>query len=82
MNLSQKAFMLGVLSKVSLLGAAYFGFWAFIYEFAWWNKPFMDGLMSAGVNLIFAPVCFVSYLVLDTWAKHPEATIKIENGKK
>lgn len=77
-NLKQKVFLLNSVSKVFILGALYYGFWAFVYPAAWWGKPFPTGVLSSGVNWVLAPVCFLLWIIFETWAKHPEFTLKIE----
>lgn len=80
MNQTQKFFVLTLLSKTCNLLTLYFGFWAFIYEFAWWNKPLMFALMSSAITLVLFIVCFVSSIVLETWLRFPDAipTFKLE----
>jgi len=84
MNKRQQLFLLSILSKLAMIGTFYFGFWTFIYEIAWWNKPILFALMSSAVSLVLAVLCFMSWVVLDMWSKDPSTipTFKIERGAK
>ena len=84
MNKRQQLFILSLLSKLAMIGTFYFGFWTFIYEVAWWNKPLWLALMSSAVSLVLAVLCFLSWVVLDIWTKDPSTlpTFKIERAAK
>lgn len=85
MNLRQKIFLFNFLSKLSFLGVLYFGFWAFIYDFAWWNKDIILALMTNAVNMVLCFVCFMTWLLFDVWQSHPDRLMpnfKLERGKK
>lgn len=84
LNLRQKIFIFSFLSKLAMLGTLYFGFWAFIYDFAWWNKPVILVLMTNGVNIIICFVCFVGWLFFDMWQSHAAIlmpSFKLERGE-
>lgn len=67
-----------------MVAAFYYGFWAFIYQYAWWNKPLLIGLMASGINWVLSPVCFLMWILFETWAKHPELipSFKLEKKEK
>lgn len=84
MNKRQKIFLFGTLSKIFMALFFFFGFWAFIYEFAWWNKGLLHGLLSAGVNWVLCPVCLLLWIIFETWAVHPEIipSFRLERGSR
>jgi len=73
-----------ILSKLAMIGTFYFGFWTFIYEIAWWNKPILFALMSSAVSLVLCVLCFMGWIILELWIKDPSTipTFRIEIGKK
>jgi len=84
MNKRQQILILSMLSKLAMIGTFYFGFWVFIYEIVWWNKPLWFALMSSAVSLVLAVVCFMAWVVLDMWSRDPSTmpTLKIEREAK
>lgn len=74
--------MLLILKNASMVGTFYFGFWVFIYEIAWWNKPMWLALMSGAVPMVLSVVCFCAWAIFEMWMRYPDTMpiLKIERG--